>query len=227
MLKGTLQERLQYHFHNPSYLYFMISLLLLIIAPALAMTANSGQLVLNLLIGLVIFMGAFFVTTSPKELLFAMLLGGFLFWTFLRGMADPSFSIVSIFANLAFFGFLFWKLMSYLLQTKEVTANGLFACVSAYLILGIMGVPICNTIEHFYPQAFTLPDEHTFYDLLYFCYITITTVGFGDITPVHPLAKALAMLLSISGQLYITFVVAIIIGKYLANQAGQNESSEL
>lgn len=227
MLMEQLRERLQYHFHHPSYLYFMISLLLLIMAPAFTMTPDKGTLVLDLLIGLVIFMGAFFVTTSFKELVLTMLLGAFLFWTFVQGMANPSFSIVSIFANLAFFGFLFLKLMRYLLQTREVTANGLFACISAYLILGIMGVPICNTIEHFYPQAFTLPDGHTFYDLLYFCYITITTVGFGDITPVHPLAKALAMLLSISGQLYITFVVAIIIGKYLANEAGQNESSEL
>lgn len=205
----------------------MISLVLLIMAPALAMTSSEGRLVLEVLFGIVILIGAFFVTTSFKELLGALLLGGLLFWTFLRGMANPSFSVMSVFTNLTFFGFLFWKLMRYLLQTREVTANGLFACISAYLILGIMGAPICNAIEHYYPEAFTLPEGFTFYDLLYFCYITITTVGFGDITPVHPLAKALAMLLSISGQLYITFVVAIIIGKYLASEAGQNESSEL
>ena len=227
MLTDKVQERLQYHFHHPSYLYFMISLFLLIMAPALSMTSSSGTLALDLLFGLVIFMGAFFVTTSFKELIFALLLGGLLFWTFLRSTANPSFSALNILVNLTFFGFLFWKLMSYMLQSKKVTADSLFACVSAYLLLGIIGVPISNAIEHYYPQAFRLPDEHTFYDLLYFCYMTITTVGFGDITPVHPLAKALAMLLSISGQLYITFVVAIIIGKYLAHEAGQNESSEL
>ena len=123
--------------------------------------------------------------------------------------------------------FLFWKLINYILRSKRVTTNSLYACIAAYLILGVIGVPIFNAIEHYYPNAFTLPENYTYYDMLYFCYITITTVGFGDITPTNDLAKGLTLLLSISGQLYITFVVAIIIGKYLASESGQNESSEV
>lgn len=227
MLNENIRQRLAYHFHHPNYLYFLISLVLLIIAPPLAMISISGRLVIEILFGLVILMGAFFVTTSFKELVLTLALGGFLFLSFLEGMSDPSFSVVSVFANLFFFGFLFWKLINYILRSEEVNANSLFACISAYLILGIIGVPICNAIEHYYPQAFTLPEGYTYYDMVYFCFITITSVGFGDITPTNDLAKGLAMLLSISGQLYITFVVAIIIGKYLASEAGQNESSEV
>jgi hypothetical protein len=98
--------------------------------------------------------------------------------------------------------------------------------VAAFLVLGIIGMPMVGTIEHYYPGAYTLPDNFSYYDILYYCYITITTVGYGDISPVHPLAKALAILLSVSGQLYITFVVAIIIGKYLANDFDQNKADK-
>ena len=53
-------------------------------------------------------------------------------------------------------------------------------------------------------------------------YLSVPNGGNGDITPNHPLAKSLAILLSVSGQLYITFIVGIIIGKYLTNDSLQS-----
>ncbi|NNL01024.1 MAG: two pore domain potassium channel family protein, partial [Eudoraea sp.] len=51
-------------------------------------------------------------------------------------------------------------------------------------------------------------------DLVYYTLVTLTTVGYGDITPQIPVAKSLSMIIAISGQFYIAVVVAIIVGKF-------------
>lgn len=56
-------------------------------------------------------------------------------------------------------------------------------------------------------------------ELVYYTLVTMTTVGYGDITPQLPAAKSLSMFIAISGQFYIATVVAIIVGKY-ANKLG-------
>jgi hypothetical protein len=48
--------------------------------------------------------------------------------------------------------------------------------------------------------------------------ITMTTVGYGDISPQLPVAKSLAMIMAVTGQFYIAVVVAIIVGKYASKQ---------
>ncbi len=55
-----------------------------------------------------------------------------------------------------------------------------------------------------------------FVDFLYFSFITMATVGYGDITPISSETQTLSYLIAIIGQLYVAIVVAIIVGKYLA-----------
>lgn len=222
-----ISKRLQHHFYHPNYLYFLISLFLLILAPPLVGLMARGHLIFQLSFALVLLMGSFYVSTTFLEMMGAMALSAFIFSFFIQNGGERVFNLVATFSNLLLFGFLFVRIMTYLMRRDRMDTNSLYASVSAFLVLGIIGMPLANTIEHYFPGAYRLPESYTYYDFLYYCYITITTVGYGDITPVHPLAKALAILLSITGQLYITFVVAIIIGKYLADELdGKKEASE-
>ncbi|MEL7122678.1 MAG: ion channel [Bacteroidota bacterium] len=222
---NSTRDILQHHFYNPNYLYFLISLVLLILVPPFASLSVSGQLIFKLTFALVLLMGSFYVSTSYIEMFIAMVLSTFIFIFFIQN-EEQVFNLIATFSNLLLFGFLFVRLMTYLLKRDRVDTNSLYASISAFLVLGIVGMPLASTIEHYFPGAYELPEAHTYYDFLYYCYITITTVGYGDITPVHPLAKALAILLSISGQLYITFVVAIIIGKYLVDELEEDKIDE-
>lgn len=81
-----------------------------------------------------------------------------------------------------------------------------------------MAAPLFFLIELNFPDSFILPENWEYYDFIYFSYVTLTTVGFGDITPVHPFAKSFTILISIAGQLYLTILIAIVIGKYLASE---------
>ena len=50
---------------------------------------------------------------------------------------------------------------------------------------------------------------------LYFSFVTLTTLGYGDITPVHPLARSMATIEALTGQLYIAVLVARLIGLHI------------
>jgi uncharacterized membrane protein len=55
-----------------------------------------------------------------------------------------------------------------------------------------------------------------FHDYLYFSFVTMTTLGYGDITPVSSFAKSVTTLIAVMGQLYLTILVAMLVGKFLS-----------
>ena len=221
MVHKILYEKLQYHFHHPNYLYFMVSLILLLIVPAVApMASTTGTILMEATYGFVILMAAIYTTSNMRELTIASSLGGIVFLLFVINNGDipPHLSWINGILTFAFFLFVLWELLKFVLRAKEVDANVVFACISGYLVLGIVGAPLCAMINLSIDHAFHLPDHSDFYDFIYFSFVTLTTVGYGDITPVHPFSKAISLVISIAGQLYLTFLVAIIVGKYLMYQ---------
>ena len=53
------------------------------------------------------------------------------------------------------------------------------------------------------------------YDLMYYSFVTLTSVGYGDIHTINAEGKAISLLIGIIGQLYVSFTIALIVGKYL------------
>ena len=93
--------------------------------------------------------------------------------------------------------------------------HDILALCSGYLILGVIAAPFFFMLDMQLEGAFSIENNTDFYDLLYFSYITLTAVGYGDIVPVHKVAKSMSLLLGIIGQLYLAILVGIIVGKYL------------
>jgi hypothetical protein len=69
-------------------------------------------------------------------------------------------------------------------------------------------------IYMFNPSSFNITSSSS-QDLLYFTFITLTTIGYGDISPLSDVARNLAVILGLIGQFYNTIIIAIIIGKFL------------
>ena len=57
-----------------------------------------------------------------------------------------------------------------------------------------------------------------FSELMYFSFVTITTLGYGDLIPVKPLARTVAFLEAIIGQFYVAVLVAWLVGMYLSEK---------
>ncbi|MEM8906740.1 MAG: ion channel [Bacteroidota bacterium] len=217
-MKETIYKYLERHYKNPNYLYFLVSLLFMLVIPPLAPLIENGAILFNITYGLVLFMGAFYTSTDSREFAVFLLVGGIVYVLFLNEQTTVYYSLLNAGLTFLFFSLIFLKLVRYILYSDDIDINEIYACVSGYLILGIVAAPLFYLIEQTLGNAFHLPADYSFYDFIYFSFITLTSVGYGDISPIHPFAKAITIIISIFGQLYLTILIAIIIGKYLASK---------
>jgi hypothetical protein len=67
-----------------------------------------------------------------------------------------------------------------------------------------------------------IADAHPLESMLYFALVTLTTVGYGDIVPVTPLARNLAALCAVSGQMYVAVLVAALVARFVAHQSRED-----
>jgi hypothetical protein len=110
------------------------------------------------------------------------------------------------------------NLLLVMIKSKEVDSVVISSAISVYLLFGFCGALITMIVLFFQPDAFSIEVSHAsiFHQCLYFSFITITTTGYGDILPLKPIAKTLAIFLALFGQLYLTVIIGILIGKYLS-----------
>ena len=91
-----------------------------------------------------------------------------------------------------------------------------------YLTFGVVWAKAYWLVEQFYPGSFTglsgtgVVDVQR--DLFYYSYVTLSALGYGDITPVSPEARSLAITESVVGQLYLVVLVAGLLGMHLTRQ---------
>jgi hypothetical protein len=108
-----------------------------------------------------------------------------------------------------------------LLSKKEVNIYSLVEAVNGYLLLGIMFISLVAFCDLYIVGAYNAAGK-TDMELVYYTMITLTTAGYGDITPQLPLSQSLSMLMAVTGQFYVAVIVAILVGKF-SNLSGQKE----
>ena len=110
-------------------------------------------------------------------------------------------------------------------NTSIINKNVILGLISGYISLGLIGFFVCFSIEIAAPNSFQIVptsfSETLTESLMYFSYITLLTIGYGDILPVAPLAHKAAILIGLMGQFYLVIITAIVVGKYL-NQLSNN-----
>jgi hypothetical protein len=210
-----IKNKLGYHFSNPKYILFLISVILLIIVPPLYSISDSASILFDIIYFIVIFLGSLYTSINVRNLIVLIILGTLTYLTHILSDVLSQLQLLNAIFTIGFFITVLVNLIKFVLHEKFIDANGIYAVISGYLTLGLASAPLFFIIEKYYPGAFTILDGHTLYDFIYYSFITLTTVGFGDIYPVHPFAKGITIIISISGQLYLTILIAIIIGKYM------------
>ena len=125
----------------------------------------------------------------------------------------------SLFVNVIFFQIIVIKLIIQIAKSKKADAGVIFESINGYLMMGLMFVTWIAVSMLYDPGSFNFSVENpTAPDFTYFTFVTMTTLGYGEITPAVPYAKSLSILISTSGQIYIAVIIAMLVGKYAANQ---------
>ena len=120
--------------------------------------------------------------------------------------------IASLAATLVFLALVLWQVY----KESPVTAHKIRGSVAAYLLMAIVFAFSYNIIELLHPGAFSSAPGNRLQvyqvnEFLYFSIATLTTVGFGDITAIHPFARSLVMLESIIGVLCPIILIGVLV----------------
>ncbi|SDQ86956.1 potassium channel family protein [Pseudovibrio sp. Tun.PSC04-5.I4] len=112
-------------------------------------------------------------------------------------------------------------LIEQMLLTKDENYRVVLGVLSGYISIGMVSFFLFILIEHMSPGSFKgLPVEdvnsHSQEEaLMYAAFITLMTIGYGDIVPLTPIARKAAIIVGLAGQFYMVVLTAIIVGKFL------------
>lgn len=128
--------------------------------------------------------------------------------------------------------FIFYIVVTYQIiiqiwNAKKVNNTVVIGLMSGYLCLGFIAFFLFTTIELLEPGSYIgLLNESgetvmRLDSIMYYSYITLMTIGYGEILPTTPLAQKAAILTGLMGQFYLVIITAIIVGKYIKHSASK------
>lgn len=135
----------------------------------------------------------------------------------------PMFMLANLATQAMFHAFVVVCLLRYMLRDEVMTLDELFAAAGLYVLMAFVFAYLYAMLERLAPGAFFInpandPDGLTsWWDLLYFSFTCLTSVGFGEITPVSDHARSLVMIQQMIGVLYL----ALVISRLVALQANR------
>lgn len=129
------------------------------------------------------------------------------------------YSLVSL-TSVFFFFIIVVRLIQQVASSIIVDRDVILESVNGYLLIGLCASILFALVDRIQEHAFafTNPASQYFSDYIYFGFITQTTIGYGDVTPLTDLGRLLAITVGISGQLYVAIIIAMLVGKYLSQK---------
>jgi len=143
-----------------------------------------------------------------------------LFWLDPVGVKSKVLDIVRLAILVFFFLSVTLYLLKFIRRSSRVDINVILTAITVYLLIGIVSGSLAFLMHLLYDGAYSFPDyiaDPRFPNFIYYSFITMSTVGYGDIVPRIPETQTLAYFTSITGQLYVGIIIAILVGKFMVH----------
>ena len=205
--EGMAMRRLPFGFQQ-----LLITLVGFLMVPG--MFGEQIGLLLPLMFTLVLVSCLYLVAENRSQLLIVCILAvPPLLTNFQLGLFDDQLrNTLNLVAYLIFLFYVARHILLFLLQAQQISSDVIYGALCLYLILGFFWGLAYALLGVFSPEAFDADAVSTFADYLYFSFVTITTLGYGDISPVSEFARSLAVVEAITGQIYLAVVIARLVG---------------
>lgn len=129
---------------------------------------------------------------------------------------------IRFFGYAVFYTMVSFELIKQVWRSVDINSSVIFGLMSGYISIGLIGFFLFFLIDIFNPEAYSgiMDNDLSAYQsrasqILYFSFITLLTIGYGEITPVIPIAQKAAVFIGLIGQLYLVVITSIVVGKYL------------
>ena len=137
---------------------------------------------------------------------------------------------VQLIVQILFLGYVLRIVVRAVFKAKIITTDILCGAVSVYLLVGVLAGLLFVLIEYFSPGSFRVSNwttdpvaqQASFIEdpgwLLYFSFVTLTTVGYGDVLPASAVARSAAVLVAVIGQVLLMVQIARLVGMHVAQE---------
>jgi hypothetical protein len=202
-----------------------LTLLLLILAMLIVAPLAEEFVHLRMLMDIfwsAVFIAAIYAVSHKKQhILIALLLAlpmlGAMWSRYFMNLS--ALGVVGGLCGAAFIIFAIIQILIFIYSQKEVTRDLIVGAAIVYLLMALAWSFIFGVVESLHPGSFSMPEIEgisTSRSFLYYSFVTLTTLGYGDITPVTSLARSLCILEAVIGQLYLVVQVAWLVGVHVS-----------
>src|SRR5262245_29021796 len=217
--RRTGGEWLPHSYFQHRYMYLFYTLLFTLVAMPIATFASWGANLIELLFGISL-MAAVMPLGSrrSRRVLFAalallLLARPVATETHLSDVSEMALGLWAAVGLIAAGGAL-----RFVVRAEYIGGEHVFAALSAYLLAGIFFGVTYWAIEVAWPGSFTGPSEFTRESAVYFSFVTLATLGYGDFLPKNDMTRGLVVFEAIGGQLFLAVMVARLIGMYTSER---------
>jgi voltage-gated potassium channel len=134
---------------------------------------------------------------------------------------------ISFLVNILFFDLIVLLFILQITKAKTVTFRVIMESVTGYLMLGLSFSILIGLVCFIDPTSFSFehltgemnPSYSYFSNYTYYAFVTLTTLGYGDVVPLSPAARSLSIFTSITGQMYVAIIIAALVSKYLGQRS--------
>ena len=187
-----------------------------------------GQIISNIFMSAVFAFGIYAVSYKRKTVIVGLTLG--LPWfilSWIDSLMTPLSSLSLILAVISgvsiilFMAFTAIVILLFVLNASQVDEDLLYGAVAIYMLIGGTWSMIYTILEEVHFGSFTIAAAYdidgvvTFFDLLFYSFATLTTLGYGDIVPVTSLARSLAVVEAIIGVMYLAIIISRLVGIFI------------
>jgi hypothetical protein len=223
MVNGTYHTYLQALSERRFFILLVLILLTIVLTPFLDQFIET-RILMDVFLTTIFISIIFAIRSKRAHVIIASILALPLIastWSFYYFESTQIGLLTRIFGAL-FFGYAVIIILQTIVRSTEITREIIFAAVVAYLLIALMWAFLYMTLELVIPGSFSIPESSIRQETMrfeYFSFVTITTLGYGDITPLSNRASALTLLEALIGQIYLVVLVAWLVGMHVSRRS--------
>lgn len=224
--------RARNHMQSNNFSYLLVALLIFIVAVPIAYDTGLVSLQVSRILGITCLLAVGIWSLRGAGRLFSVgmivVVVGIILNLLSVTREDDALHVVSMLAMFVFLSLAIYSTLRQVAIGNDISANRIVGAICIYLLLGVMWSIVYAVVEYSRPGSFEGLTEALSPawnpDWIYFSFVTITTLGYGDITPLSQTARSLAFAEAIMGQFYIAVLVAGLVSAYISAKQGGGES---
>lgn len=139
-------------------------------------------------------------------------------WFNLALEANDMANLINVLLFAIFICLISYQVFHQVLHAKDIDFHIIIGAFCGFLLIGLLTLICCTYFHLKDPQSFSnvAPGAPGVDDLLYFSYITIITIGYGDIAPLTDPARRISLFFGLIGQFYLAVIMAVLVGKFIS-----------